>query len=283
MKLVVTGANGQLGKDVVKLARQQGFEVYGFGRDEMDVTSLEQVRNYVQTIKPDVIIHCAAYTNVDLAEEEVEQAYRVNANGARNVAVAGEEVRAKVCYISTDYVFDGTSSTPYREYDQTNPLSVYGKSKLAGEELTKTLCSKYFIVRTSWVYGKEGNNFVKTMLRLAKEREEISVVDDQIGSPTYTVHLADFLLKIVCSNYYGIYHASNTGSCSWYEFAKAIFEHANLDIIVNPITTEQFLAKANRPKFSLLDHIAIQTNGFELLPHWQEGLIDFFDKSEEER
>lgn len=281
MKLIVTGANGQLGKDVVRLAKQQGFEVYGFGREEMDVTSLEQVRKHVKTIKPDAIIHCAAYTKVDLAEEEIEQAYRVNAGGTRNVAVSGEEIGAKVCYISTDYVFDGTSSSPYQEYDRTNPLNVYGKSKLAGEELTKTLCSKYFIVRTSWVYGQEGHNFVKTMLRLAKERKEISVVDDQIGSPTYTVHLAGFLLQLVRSDYYGVYHASNTGSCSWYEFAKAIFQYANLDIAVKPIPTEQFPVKAKRPKFSVLNHIAIRTNGFDPLPHWQEGLKEFFMRNDE--
>lgn len=280
MKLIVTGANGQLGKDVVQLAKQRGFEVYGFGRDEMDVTSLDQVRTHVQTIQPDVIIHCAAYTKVDLAEDEVEQAYRVNANGSRNVAISAEEIGAKVCYISTDYVFDGTSTVPYQEYDQTNPLSIYGKSKLAGEELTKTLSSRYFIVRTSWVYGKEGNNFVKAMLRLAKERDQLSVVNDQIGSPTYTVHLANFLLQLVITENYGIYHASNTGSCSWYEFAKAIFKQANIDVIVNPITTDQFPAKAKRPKFSLLDHVAIRTNGFDLLPHWHEGLKEYFWKND---
>ncbi|GAE26272.1 dTDP-4-dehydrorhamnose reductase [Halalkalibacter wakoensis JCM 9140] len=275
MKILITGASGQLGQDVTLLAKAQGHNVYAFGKNELDVTSFEQVNKEISTISPDVIIHCAAYTKVDLAETEVEKAYQVNANGSRNIAVCAEKVGAKVCYISTDYVFDGTSSTPYQEYDQTNPVSIYGKSKLAGEELTRTLSSKYFIVRTSWVFGSNGPNFVKTMLRLRKEREEVSVVNDQFGAPTYTKDLASFLLELVSSEKYGVYHASNSGHCTWHEFAEAIFKEAELPVTVKPISTEQFPTAAIRPKVSLLDDVMIRSNGFQPLRNWREALREF--------
>lgn len=277
MKIVVTGANGQLGTDVVIAARIEGYEVYGFNREELDITSIEQVLSKVCEIQPDVIIHCAAYTKVDLAETEVEKAFCVNANGSRNIAVAAEKIGAKVCYISTDYVFDGTSQVPYQEYDRTGPISIYGKSKLAGEELTKTISSKYFIVRTSWVYGHSGHNFVKTMLRLANEKDELSIVQDQVGAPTYTIDLAKFLLELVVTEKYGIYHASNTGKCSWYEFAEKIFEEAEVEIKLIPITTDQFPTPAKRPSFSLLDDLSIRTNGFQPLQDWRKGLKDYFN------
>lgn len=277
MKVIVTGANGQLGQDLVKGLSGTDFMIYGYGRQELDVTDLTAVRSVISRLQPDVVIHAAAYTNVDQAETECDEAYRVNAFGSRNVAVAAEEAGAKMCYISTDYVFDGRTASPYHEYDQTNPLSVYGKSKLAGEELVKSLCSRYFIVRTSWVYGLHGHNFVKTMLRLAKDRKEVQVVDDQIGSPTYTAHLTRFIKELVQTEKYGIYHASNTGTCSWYVFAKAIFEEAGLEEIrVTPIQTKDFPRPAPRPPYSVLDHAAIRANGFTDFPHWREGLKEFF-------
>jgi dTDP-4-dehydrorhamnose reductase len=208
----------------------------------------------------------------------VETAYKVNVAGTRNVVVAAEKIGAKVCYISTDYVFDGTGSRPYQEYDMVHPINVYGKSKYAGELLTQSLSSKYFIVRTSWVYGHHGHNFVKTMLQLANERKEIKVVHDQIGSPTYTEDLALFLSELVATEKYGIYHASNRGMCSWYEFAKEIFLRSGIKINVNPITTEEYPTSARRPAYSVLDDIAIRVNGYSSLPHWKEGLDKFFRK-----
>jgi len=281
VKVVVTGAGGQLGIDIVRLLTDRGIEVVGYGRSELDVTDLASVREALTQSKPDVIIHAAAYTKVDQAESDEDQAYRVNAYGTRNVAIAAEEIGAKVCYISTDYVFDGTSSKPYQEYDRTNPLGVYGHSKLAGEELVKTLSSRYYIVRTAWVYGRNGQNFVKTMLRLAEERDEVNVVTDQVGSPTYTEDLAAFLIDLVQTDYYGIYHATNSGSCSWYEFAKAIFEESGVDVRVNPITSLEFPRPAPRPSYSVLDHMSIRANGFQDLRHWREGLKQYIQDSRE--
>ncbi|MFB4322081.1 dTDP-4-dehydrorhamnose reductase, partial [Priestia sp. BR_2] len=196
-KVLITGANGQLGKELVELFTEKGFEVYGFGRDEMDITNQAQVQEVISTLKPNIVLHSAAHTQVDLAESEPEQAFSINAYGTRNVAVAAEAVGAKLVYVSTDYVFDGTNDEPYNEFSPTSPLGVYGKSKLAGEQFVRDLHSKFFIVRTSWVYGKHGANFVKTMLKLGKERKELSVVDDQRGCPTYTLDLANAILELV--------------------------------------------------------------------------------------
>ncbi|TDF96219.1 dTDP-4-dehydrorhamnose reductase [Paenibacillus piri] len=277
MRVLVTGAYGQLGRDVVDIFREK-HEVLGFGRNELDITDPNHCQQMIQEYRPDVIIHCAAYTAVDLAESEEDQAYLVNAYGTRNVAVAAEKMGCKICYISTDYVFDGSSANPYKEYDNTNPTSVYGKSKRAGENLIQTLSSKYFIVRTSWVYGQHGNNFVKTMLKISKERDKLSVVNDQIGSPTFTEDLAKFLLELVNSEKYGIYHASNSGSCSWYDFAKAIFEESNIAITVQPCTTEDFPRPAPRPKNSVMDHLSIRADGFKDLRPWREALTEFLQK-----
>ena len=279
MKVIVTGAGGQLGYDLVRLATNRGWDVHGFSRLEMDVTDLDAVKERTTAIRPDAIIHAAAYTKVDLAEQEPELAYQVNALGTRNVAIAAEEVGARLCYISTDYVFDGNANLPYREYDQTHPLSVYGKTKLAGEKLVESLSSRYYIVRTAWVYGRHGANFVKTMLRLAAEQRELRVVHDQIGSPTYTVDLAEFLLDLVQTEKYGIYHATNSGMCSWYEFARAIFEAAGVNVKVHPVSTAEFPRPAPRPKYSVLDHMAIRANGLRDLRDWREGLLAYFADS----
>ncbi|CAH1208434.1 dTDP-4-dehydrorhamnose reductase [Paenibacillus allorhizoplanae] len=280
MRIVVTGANGQLGQEVVKLFRGQ-HEVHGLGRDQLDITNVDQCLTVIQRLQPEVIIHSAAYTAVDLAESNELDAYRVNADGTRNLAIAAERIGAKFIYISTDYVFDGKASQAYRENDATNPQSVYGKSKRAGEVNVQAISSKYFIVRTSWVYGLYGNNFVKTMLQLAKTRDSIKVVDDQIGSPTYTVDLVLFLEKLLQTDHYGIYHASNSGVCSWYDFACAIYEESRISIKVEPCKTEEFPRPAPRPRNSAMEHGAIRLNGFEDLRFWREGLRAFLRELKE--
>jgi dTDP-4-dehydrorhamnose reductase len=277
--LLVTGANGQLGQELVRMGTEK-IRIVGYGRDRLDITNLDQCREVIADIRPDAIIHAAAYTAVDKAESEPDEAYRINALGTRNLAIAAREQAAKLCYISTDYVFDGTGTAPYNEYDNTNPQSVYGKSKRAGEILLQSLADRYFIVRTSWVYGKYGNNFVKTMLKLASERDSVTVVEDQIGSPTYTYDLAQFLIELVQTERYGVYHASNTGSCSWYEFAKAIFEESGIPIRTEPCTTEQFPRPAPRPAYSVMDHSAIRQNGFKDLRPWREALRAFLKELE---
>jgi len=280
MKVLVTGAGGQLGSDVVTLFQQHAYEVLPCDRESLDITDVDACLRRVQEFNPDVIIHCAAYTAVDQAETDIDQAYQVNAVGTRNLVVAAEKVGAKFCYISTDYVFDGQSMAAYHEYDNTNPQTIYGKSKRAGEVLVQSLSSAYFIVRTSWVYGLHGNNFVKTMLRLGQDKSMLNVVSDQKGSPTYTVDLAAFLLELVQTEKYGIYHVSNSGECTWCEFAKAIFEEANsqggsYNVQVNPCTTEEFSRPAPRPANSVMEHHSIRTNGFQDLRHWRDGLKAF--------
>ncbi|WP_274654026.1 dTDP-4-dehydrorhamnose reductase [Paenibacillus humicola] len=273
-KILVTGANGQLGAEIVRL-KAEGLEIRGFRREELDVTNLEQARSVIADYSPNVVIHCAAYTAVDLAESEPDEAFRVNAAGTRNIALAARESGAKLCYISTDYVFDGTGSVPYHETDTTGPRTVYGKSKLAGEQAAAAFHDRFFIVRTSWVYGRYGSNFVKTMLKMADERDQLKVVHDQIGSPTYTLDLARFLLELVQTDYYGIYHASNTGICSWYEFAKAIFELSGKTVRLEPCTTADFPRPAPRPAYSVMDHSAIRIHGLTDLRPWREGLEHF--------
>ncbi|PJN58976.1 dTDP-4-dehydrorhamnose reductase [Paenibacillus sp. GM1FR] len=281
MKVLVTGASGQLGRDVVLLLEKVGHDVLACDRDQMDITNQVQCNDVILSYVPEVIIHCAAYTAVDLAETDIDGAYKVNAVGTRNVAVAAERIGAKLIYISTDYVFDGHSTNPYQEYDDTNPQSVYGKSKRAGEWLVQSLSSRWFVVRTSWVYGIHGNNFVKTMLKLGQEKPKLQVVHDQKGSPTYTVDLAGFLMELMATEMYGIYHASNSGTCTWYEFTQAIFEEAqttggvSIQAKLEPCTTEQFPRPAPRPVNSVMDHMSIRTNGLTDLRPWRDGLKDF--------
>ena len=277
MKIIVTGSSGQLGQELMKLLPED-YRVYGLARTELDVTNAEQVIRKITALNPDVVIHCAAYTSVDQAETESDQAYLVNSIGTGNVAIASEKVGAKQIFISTDYVFDGNKQTPYKEHDETNPRTVYGRSKLAGEQLVKMISSKYFIVRTSWLFGKFGPNFVKTMLRLANESDEVKVVNDQIGSPTYTVDLVLFLEQLMKTEKYGIYHASNMGSCSWYDFAKEIFSINNKRVNLQPCLTEQYPRPAPRPRYSVLDNDAIRLHGFRPLPPWRDALVRFSEE-----
>lgn len=280
MKVLVTGANGQLGYDVVKLLNNSKYAVFPFDRMQMDITNEGIVQQTVEDIKPDVIIHCAAYTNVDGAEKDEVTAYQVNALGTKNIAKAAESVDAKLVYVSTDYVFDGVANRPYEVDDLTNPLNNYGKTKLAGEKFVKEILDKYFIVRTAWVFGINGNNFVKTMLRLGKENGEVRVVSDQIGSPTYTVDLAEILVEMVNTDKYGIYHVTNSGECSWYEFATEIFKQAGLDVKVHPITTDQYETLAKRPLYSVLSKNNLLKNGFTIPRNWRLALKDYLEKLE---
>jgi len=276
MNVLVTGAHGQLGKDLVDLLRLSDYTVFGMGRSELDITTEKTVDKIVSTIKPEVIVHCAAFTQVDKAELEPDTAFLINAMGTRNIAIAAERHQSKLIYISTDYVFDGCSDSPYHEFSPTSPINIYGSSKLAGEKMVQDFHSKFFIVRTSWVFGANGNNFVKTMLKLSKEKEQLKVVNDQFGCPTYTVDLSKCILQLMETNKFGIYHVSNAGSCSWFEFAQEIFKQTNHSINLEPCTTGEFPSLATRPKYSVLDHMGLRINDFDPMPNWREALSHFF-------
>ena len=279
LKVLITGAQGQLGRDLVDVfncIKDKDNEVFSLGKDQLDITESGKVLELISTIGPDIIINSAANTNVDGCELEPDSAYRVNALGSRNVAVASARTGAKLVYISTDYVFDGKAQRPYTEFDATNPMSVYGKSKLAGERYITGLHNKYFIMRTSWLYGHHGHNFVKTMLRLAKGKDELAVVDDQVGSPTFTKDLAKFIVNLVQTELYGIYHVTNTGSCSWYQFVTTIFKMAGLDHVkVKPISTPELGRPAPRPAYSVLDHYCIRLECPTDLRPWEEALQEY--------
>lgn len=252
MKVLVTGATGQLGWDVMKELKRRGIDCRGTGSKDLDITDREAVMQYIGTYRPDAVIHCAAYTAVDKAEDEPELCRKVNADGTAYIAEACKLVDARMVYISTDYVFGDDGDRPHEVDDPPHPLNVYGQTKWEGEEAVRHILQKYFIVRISWVFGEHGNNFVKTMLRLGKERKAISVVADQFGAPTYTADLAPLLCDMVMTDKYGTYHACNSGCCSWAEFAQEIFRAAGMDVKVIPIRTEEYLAKAKRPRNSRL-------------------------------
>lgn len=275
MKILVTGVSGQLGYDVERELERRGIEHLGMSSKELDITDREAVERLIETYRPDAVIHCAAYTKVDLAEDEPERCWAVNTDGTRNVAAACRKTGAKLLYISTDYVFPGTGERSYETDDPTGPVNTYGRSKLAGELAVQSLLEKYFIVRISWVFGKNGNNFVKTMLRLAETRAELSVVCDQIGSPTYTADLAPLLCDMVQTERYGVYHATNEGTCAWSEFAEAIFALADKRVAVHPIPTSAYPTKAARPLNSRLSKERLHSNGFQALPEWKDALARY--------
>ncbi|USK68328.1 dTDP-4-dehydrorhamnose reductase [Peribacillus asahii] len=283
LKVVVTGAKGQLGMDLMHILQKQGkYEVYGFGKQDLDITNVDQVKKTMEQVNPDIIIHAAAYTNVDLAEKEPQLAFQINGIGTQNIAVAASNQKAKLIYISTDYVFNGNNLRPYTELDTPDPIGVYGETKLAGEEFVRAYHNRFFIIRTSWIYGEYGNNFVKNMLKLAHEKKKISVVNDQVGCPTYTLDLVNSILAIMETDKYGVYHISNSGSCSWYEFAQAIFEEARLAVDLTPCQTIDFPRLAHRPKYSVLEHTSIKTNGFSNMRHWREALNIFMQSNKYE-
>lgn len=273
MKVLVTGIKGQLGHDVVNELEKRGHEAFGVDIEEMDITDAGQVRRVMQSTAPDAVIHCSAYTAVDRAEDELQLCRRINAEGTKYIAEECARIGCKLLYLSTDYIFSGGGERPWEPEDVAEPLNVYGLTKYEGEqEITKRL-EKYFIVRISWVFGINGNNFIKTMLRLGKERGAVSVVNDQIGSPTYTYDLAVLLVDMIESEAYGSYHASNEGFCSWYEFAKEIFRAAGMDHVqVTPVSSDEFPAKAKRPSNSRMSKEKLVKNGFNKLPDWQDAV-----------
>ncbi|MCA1682631.1 MAG: dTDP-4-dehydrorhamnose reductase [Actinobacteria bacterium] len=275
MRLLVCGATGMLGRDVVRAAELAGHAVLATSRGDLDVTDWEATRRAAQDAHPHAIVNCAAYTNVDGAEAEPESAMRVNAQGARNVSAAAAEIDASVLYVSTDYVFDGSKDTPYVESDEPSPLGSYGSSKLAGEIDTAAVNPRHHLVRTSWLFGTGGRNFVETMLELGSRRGEVSVVTDQVGSPTYTPHLAEGIVRVLGSDSYGLHHMTGAGQCSWFDFAVAIFDRAGLPCSVLPTTTERTGRPAPRPAYSVL---ATQRDDAIHLPAWQAGLDDYMDE-----
>ena len=271
MKVLVTGVKGQLGHDVVNELKKRGHTAIGVDIDEMDITDAASVEHVIKEAAPDAVIHCAAYTAVDAAEDNEDLCRRVNAGGTANIAQVCGELNCKLMYISTDYVFSGQGTRPWEPDDERQPLNVYGQTKYEGELAVERL-EKYFIVRIAWVFGVNGKNFIKTMLNLGKTRDTLTVVCDQIGSPTYTYDLARLLVDMIGTDRYGRYHATNEGLCSWHEFAVEIFRQAGMNVNVVPVTSDQYPAKAKRPANSRMDKSKLDAAGFERLPSWQDAL-----------
>ena len=273
MKVLVTGVKGQLGYEIVKELKKRGYsDVLGIDKEEMDITNENEVNNMIESYNPSVIFHCAAWTQVDLAEDEYDKCYAVNVDGTKNIASSANKIGAKMFYISTDYVFDGTKEGLYEIDDEVNPKSVYGKTKYLGEKVVRENVDKHFITRISWVFGINGNNFIKTMLKLSETKDELNVVADQYGSPTYTVDLASLLVTMMETEKYGTYHINNEGYCNWAEFAEYIFSVNDKDVHVNHVTSEEYPQKAYRPRNSKLSKKSLDDNGFDRLPSWQDAV-----------
>lgn len=284
MSILVIGANGQLGTDLCEVLRSS--DLVPLNHAEIEITDMNSVKEAFKKYNPNSVINTAAYARVDDCEDDPDRAFQVNALGARNVAVAAQELGAKLVHISTDYVFGGDKESrdrPYTEFDTPVPLNIYGKSKAAGEDMVRHLCTRHFIIRTSALFGTKGasgkgGNFVETMLRLAKEKEELKVVNDQIFSPTYTKDLARKIVQLIETEYYGIFHITNKGSCSWYEFTKEILRQTGLKTPIIPLTSDQYLQKAVRPKYSVLDNYHLRLLGMEDMRPWQEALEDYLKR-----
>ena len=279
MKVLVTGASGQLGYDVVRELTKRGHEAVGVSSKEMDITDPAQVEKVITAANVDVVMHGAAYTAVDAAEDNEAQCRLVNANGTENIAVVCKKLDIPMVYISTDYVFDGQGTRPWEPEDERHPLNVYGQTKYEGELAVQKNLEKYFIVRIAWVFGINGNNFIKTMLKLSKTHDTLTVINDQIGSPTYTYDLARLLVDMMETDKYGIYHATNEGLCSWYEFAVEIFRQAGIPMNVIPVTSAEYkAAKAKRPFNSRMNKDKLEAKGFERLPQWQDALARYLEE-----
>lgn len=274
-KIVVTGANGMLGQDLCPILEDNGYEVVESDIQVMDVTDINSVQKFLEENKPDIVIHCAAYTNVDKAEEDLKTAELINVTGTENVAEVCAKLGIELVYISTDYVFDGEKNEPYLPNDRTNPLNNYGMTKFEGEEAVRSICDKYFVVRTSWLYGHHGKNFVETMLKLAADKKELKVVDDQVGCPTWTVDLSNGIVKLLKNDEYGTYQVCGAGQTSWFGFAQEIFKIAGLEVDVKPCKTEEFPRPAKRPKYSVMDN-----NG--ICRDWRFALRDYMNLRVEE-
>ena len=281
MKVLVTGAGGQLGTDLCEALRDS--ELIPLTHNDIEISNMDAVKQAFNKYKPDIIINTAAYVRVDDCEDEKEKAFQVNSLGARNVAVAAQELGARLVHISSDYVFGGAAeprTTPYTEFETPVPLSIYGKSKLAGENLVRHFCLRHFIVRASALFGVagssgKGGNFIETMLRLAEERQELKVVNDQVFSPTYTRDLAGKIAQLITTEYYGIFHITNRGVCSWYEFTVEILRLAGIKTPIIPITSDQYPQKARRPRYSVLDNYHLRLLGMDDMRPWQEALKDY--------
>lgn len=245
--------------------------------DVLDITDINAVRNYLTSVKPEIIINCAAYTNVDACESNEDLAFKINALGPRNLAIISNEVNAKVVHVSTDYVFSGEGTVPFKEYDETTPVSVYGKTKLAGEKFVREIADKYYIIRTAWLYGYEGSNFVYTIIKAGKEKGYLTVVDDQRGNPTNAEDLAHHMLKVAVTEEYGTYHCTGTGECSWYDFASKIIEFSNIDCKVDPVTSNDYVRAAKRPSYSSLDNMMLRVTVGDEMRNWEDALKVFLN------
>jgi dTDP-4-dehydrorhamnose reductase len=293
MKILITGNKGQLGTQITNIINTKESElgkinavyndavVKGIDLDELDITNLNDLRKVLKDFAPDLVINCAAYTNVDGCEANEDVAFKANAIGPRNLAIGCKEIGAKLVHVSTDYVFEGNGTKPYREYDLANPVSVYGKTKLLGEQYVQQQCSKYFIIRTAWLYGYNGNNFVKTIIKAANANSSLTVVNDQRGNPTNAEDLAYHILKLALTEEYGVYHCTGTGECSWYDFASKIVEYSKINCIVNPVTTEEYKSAAkrtaDRPAFSSLDNMMLRCTVGDEMRQWEEALNIFIN------
>ncbi|WP_413825352.1 MULTISPECIES: dTDP-4-dehydrorhamnose reductase [unclassified Methanobrevibacter] len=273
MRILITGASGMLGHDLQRTLKNHELILYN--SKNLDITNKNLVIEKINEMKPDILINSAAYTNVDDCETNYEEAHKVNALGPKNLATVCKDLKIPLVHISTDYVFDGKKTEPLKENDNLGPQTAYGKTKLEGEQFIQKILDEYFIIRTAWLYGCEGNNFVKTMLNLSKSHNEINVVNDQIGSPTFTYDLAKGISEIIKTDKYGVYHLTNSGSCSWYEFSKEIFKLANINVKVTPVTTEEFPRPAPRPKYSVLSNDKWIKQGFKPLRNYKEALKEY--------
>ena len=269
--VLVTGATGQLGSDIVKELNSRGIHNIGIGSADLDITDDEAVFNFFNSYKFAYVIHCAAYTKVDMAEDDKDANYSINVRGTSNIVSQCYKYNIPMVYFSTDYIFGGDGDKPYKEDDNANPLGEYANAKYQAEQEVKKL-DRYYIVRISWVFGKNGNNFIKTMIKLSETRKELNIVSDQIGSPTYTVDLASAVVDMIGTEKYGVYHLTNEGYVSWADFAREIFKKTNRDIVVHDVTTEEYNAKAKRPKNSRLDKSKYLNAGFKKMPTWQDAL-----------
>lgn len=289
MKVLITGAKGQLGKQITNILKSgqseigklpkeyENVEIIGVDVDVLDITDINAVRSYLTDVKPEIIINCAAYTNVDACESNEDLAFKINALGPRNLAIISNEVNAKLVHVSTDYVFSGEGTVPFKEYDETIPVSVYGKTKLAGEKFVREIADKYYIIRTAWLYGYEGSNFVYTIIKAGKEKGYLTVVDDQRGNPTNAEDLAHHMLKVAVTEEYGTYHCTGTGECSWYDFASKIIEFSNIDCKVDPVTSNDYVRAAKRPSYSSLDNMMLRVTVGDEMRNWEDALKVFLN------
>ena len=274
MKILITGSNGMLGHDLIDVLKSK-HELILTTSKTLDITDKDNTIEFIKENKPDIVINSAAYTDVDGCETNQDLAYGVNGDGVRNLALGCKEVDCPLVHVSTDYVFDGTARDPIEEDGEIGPISVYGKSKLRGEEAIQDILDKYFIIRTAWLYGINGKNFPKTMLELAQNHSEITVVYDEVGTPTYTPDLAKGISELIETDHYGIYHLTNSGNCSWCEFARYIFEVADVDVKVIPVTASEFARPAPRPSYSVLENRKWVENGFEPLRNYKEAIKEY--------